>query len=446
MEARRSSGPKICSLSPSDNRHGSDSPCPIFQGRKRAWADRKRDGTPRSGVCRACKSTHVRLFGSYSQQKLLELFEKEPMQRKKFDDGVASYVKQRKETADAEVARQGVEEDQDHDEPEESQRKKRKRDRIEEQVAAEVDGDHQPAEQAHSVHFSRSGRKRRGQYILKSVWTKENPDTQLDPNDVEKFPEREGSDVLLEYVKVYRDVARERFDFSEEEGDNIEHRRVVDDGKMVLADSQVEDAAAAAAKTLLNMSDTTQFSSTDLTHYTGVGGTASSSAGPVRRDVLPSPSPEAVRGGSADEEVDEHESQSDDDPDHAPLAKRLSSKVVGEEKSPSKKTLTEVQQYEEAVGALKDFKRMQDSEDDDPKEWESWLGKMAADVKKAILIIRFVLFMCVTCIEFPCREWVVKFLECDIVCVSIHMLKTKCKLNALQGRTDGSEEAARPFG
>ena len=92
------------------------------------------------------------------------------------------------------------------------------------------------------------------------------------PKDLRPRPSRADPKVILEYVKVYRDVDEERLDFSEAENDEVAHHTSIDNGRLILSEDQVANAASAAARTLLNQGDRTSMSSRDVAVYTGVGG------------------------------------------------------------------------------------------------------------------------------------------------------------------------------
>ena len=314
-----------------------------------------------------------------------------------------------KGNVESEVSKQHLEASDD-DDADQRAKKARKREKIENDVAGEVDHDKPPPETAQSVHYRRSGRKRRGQFILKSSFVKENPGVEVSEKDVHKFPDLDDPNgtAELEYVKIYRDANKERFDFSEEEGDTAEHRRVVDDGRMQLSTDQVSMAAASAAKTLFDLAGTTQYSATDVATYTGIGG----GGGSQKR--LPSPSPQSERGLSAwprdsGTEAEEQASESDDDADQAPLAQQLKTSM-DDKASPSKKTLTEVSQLEEAQRVMQELLDM--GADDDPKEWESYIADQAGAVRKASFLIIFALVDLVCgvfakSIGVPLLQWVV---------------------------------------
>ena len=287
--AARAAIPKACTLSPVEVRHYTDGECPIFPGRIRKWGDYKKNGYPRAGVCRICKSTHKLLFGHLTQVELLAEFERDPTARKKFDDGTDMYVAAAKRKAEKMTDDQDVNQDDDDNE-EVHKKKKRRRDHIQDTVAdEEADDNAPPPETAETVKRVVNGVKRRGQYVLRRVWDLDNPGKVPNPKDLRPRPSRADPKVILEYVKVYRDVDEERLDFSEAENDEVAHHTSIDNGRLIISEDQVANAASAAARTLLNQGDRTSMSSRDVAVYTGVGGSGNRSESGLRTPVAASP-------------------------------------------------------------------------------------------------------------------------------------------------------------
>ena len=91
----------------------------------------------------------------------------------------------------------------------------------------------------HAVHvrYNNKSGKRRGQFVLKNVFVKENPNVKITAADIE-WRKSKDKKRYLEYVKVYRDKEDERIDFSEDEGNRIDHVTGIDEGDMILREGQ----------------------------------------------------------------------------------------------------------------------------------------------------------------------------------------------------------------
>ena len=74
---------------------------------------------------------------------------------------------------------------------------------------------------------------------MRRVWEKDNAGEVPPPDSIEFHQSRNDETKTLEYVKVYRGKDEERFDFSEESGDEVKNNRVWDSGEHVLHADQV---------------------------------------------------------------------------------------------------------------------------------------------------------------------------------------------------------------
>ena len=96
----------------------------------------------------------------------------------------------------------------------------------------------QAAERAEHSKISRNVSKRRGQFISKGIFAKENPGVKIGPEDI-VWRKAKDKRKELEYAKVYPDKEDEKIDVAEEEAEEVGHVVAVDDGKLVLGEGHV---------------------------------------------------------------------------------------------------------------------------------------------------------------------------------------------------------------
>ena len=220
-------------------RHTSEDTCPIRRGGKRPWGDRK-NGNPKGLVCRVCCSAHKKLHPGLSLPELIKHMEEVPQARIEFDEGCQSYIDQQKERLvavdlDRPQFREQDNLDGDADVEAANMAAREAREAAEERALAPADA----AAAQHAVHvrYSNNSGKRRGQLVLNNVFVKENPNVKIAAADIERRKSKDKRR-YLEYVKVYRDKEDERIDFSEDEGNRIDHVTGIDAGDMILREGQ----------------------------------------------------------------------------------------------------------------------------------------------------------------------------------------------------------------
>ena len=235
-------GPKVCAISISLKRkHDSEGDDPVVgTKRRRVWGDYTKDGRPRCGACRQCKSVHVKLFPELSQKALCEKLEdpNDTSVKVKFENGCEVWAEKEKKKLEV-AGPSAVAADLPTDSPEELARKLHAR---EEEEAAAYQKQVATVEEQQETASRRTLRadrsKRRGQFVMRSVWNTENPGFTPGPEDIEFKKSRKSPGAMIEYVKCYRDKDEERLDFSEEEAEEIRNDKVLDDGSCVLDSEQ----------------------------------------------------------------------------------------------------------------------------------------------------------------------------------------------------------------
>ena len=234
------SGPKDCQISIALKRkHDSEGECPVNKRRKRAWADYTKDGRPRCGACRQCKSVHVKLFPEMPMKELCEKLANpdEPQYKVKFENGMENWVIKEKKKLDDLPSK--VEADLQTDTPDVLAAKQAAREaEVDVAMQKQLTEVEEPLETASRRTLRADRAKRRGQFVMRSVWNTENPGLTPAAEDIEFRKSRKNPGQMIEYVKCYRDKDEERLDFSEEEAEEIRNDKVLDDGSCVLDSEQ----------------------------------------------------------------------------------------------------------------------------------------------------------------------------------------------------------------
>ena len=126
-------------------------------------------------------------------------------------------------------------------------------------------------ESADKNRYKRTGVKRRGQLIKRAIWNEDNPGKVAAKEDIETRPSRVNPGQMIEYVKVFRDRDEDKLDFSEEEGESVNHRHEIDNGSFIISSEQVRNAVDAVARKSLKLGTTSTFTAETSSGYSGLG-------------------------------------------------------------------------------------------------------------------------------------------------------------------------------
>ena len=217
-----------------DAKHTTEDPDNVEPHKTRVWGDYKPDKvTPRCGVCRCCKTVHVKLFAHLSLTALCTELKTNEQSKARFSLGIENYVEH--QVIKVKNATWGLAQPE---EGEDEATRQAKQEKIDKAAAAAME-ENKAKEKATSIRVKRTGVKARGQLVLISKWKEENPTKgEPAPEDLEIRTSRKDGVTQLTYVKVYKDPDAERLDFSEASEDEVRHTSMLDDGSMVLAPGQ----------------------------------------------------------------------------------------------------------------------------------------------------------------------------------------------------------------
>ena len=93
--------------------------------------------------------------------------------------------------------------------------------------------------------------------MREKVFKEKHPVVTINDKLVKEFPSCLNPGTMIRYVKVYKHQEENYLSFSEEEGDEVIHHSVIDDGSLLLGPEQVKRASQAVAQQNLTRQDGT---------------------------------------------------------------------------------------------------------------------------------------------------------------------------------------------